>query len=272
MKKSYLIEHSNENERLNYQNKIDVYHLDSELDFFSWDKNEVILDAGCGNGNVIEKLLSRGMTYIHGIDFSIDRISEVQTRFEKFSGVKTFHGPLEKTTFSENTYDRIICRYVYEHLTNVGEVTDEFLRVLKPGASLYIIEFDDIFFDFYTKNESFNQQLKNLKAKLPNDFGIAHKLPQLLKRHGMEQVEWDAQTYFFKGTRMEMEFENNKMRLQQGRDHLSRYFNSMEEYDEFAKTYIEEMKDDCNVMKTTKYLIKATKPKTKKLAIVSEKI
>ena len=257
--KNYLIENSNENERLNFQNKIDVYNLDKELDFFSWDKNHFVLDAGCGNGNVIEKLISKGMTKIHGIDFSKERIDEVAERFKSSKDVKAFHGSLDKTPFSENSYDRIICRYVYEHLTNAPEVTTEFMRILKPGASLYVLEFDDIFFDFYTKNEFFNNQLKTLKEKLPQDFAIAYKLPQLLKRHGFKNIEWDAETYFFKGERLSLEFENNKMRLQQGRAHLAKFFGSLEDYDEFAKTYLEEMKDECNVLKTTKYLIKATK-------------
>ena len=55
------------------------------------------------------------------------------------------------------------------------------------------------------------------------------------------------------------EIENNKMRLAQGRIHLSKYFSSVDVYDQFAEAYIEEMKDDCNVLYTTKYLIKGNK-------------
>jgi hypothetical protein len=56
-----------------------------------------------------------------------------------------------------------------------------------------------------------------------------------------------------------MEMENNKMRLDQGRTHLSKYFKDLSEYDQFAHTYIEEMKDDCNVLSVAKFLIKAHK-------------
>lgn len=268
MKKHYLIDNKNENKRLNFQNTIDVYNLSNELAYFDWNKNHFVLDAGCGNGNVIEQLLNRGLQKIHGVDFSPERIDEVKKRFENQNEIEAYHAPLEQTGLADESYDRIICRYVYEHLTNTPEVTHELWRLLKPGGSLYIIEFDNIFFDFYTKNEDFNRQLLELKNKLPQDFGIARKLPQLLKQHQFDEVHWDAETFFFKGERLEMEYQNNEMRLTQGRDHLAKYFKTTADYDQFAQTYLQEMKDECNVLSTTKYLIKATKTNKQKLEIV----
>ena len=257
--KNYLIDHADENRRLDFQNKIDVYNLDNELSYFEWDKNSTILDAGCGNGNVVEKLLNKGLTNIHGVDFSADRIQQITDRFKEHKNLKFFQQELHQTGFAENSYDQIICRYVFEHVTNPEEIVNEFYRVLKPNGSIGIINFDDIFFNFYTKNETFNKQLKELKSKVPQDFEIARKIPQILKQGGFKQIVWDAESYFFKGTRLEMEMENNRMRLSQGRPHLSKYFKDVEEYDKFAKTYIEEMKDENNVMSVAKYMIKAIK-------------
>ena len=257
--KNYLIEHADENLRLDFQNKIDVYNLDKELAYFQWDKNELILDAGCGTGNVINNLLALGMTRIHGIDFSEDRIKYASERFNKYEEVKLFNNSLDNTQLENNSYDKILCRYIYEHIPNPIAVIQELHRVLRPQGLIYIINFDDIFFNFYTKNEEFNEQLKTLKAKVPQDFGIAKKLPQILKKCGFTNIEWEAEAFFFKGKRLEMEMENNRMRLEQGKGHLSTYFASEAEYLSFAKTYIEEMKDDCNVLSTTKYLIKAAK-------------
>lgn len=257
--KNYLIDHVDENRRLDFQAKIDVYDLTKELAHFQWDKRDLILDAGCGNGNVIKELIDLGMTQIHGIDFSEDRIRQANERFNNRSEVQLFNRSLDNTDFHSNTYNTILCRYIFEHIPNPGRVIEELYRVLKPDGLIYVINFDDIFFNFYTKNETFNNQLKMLKSKVPQDFEIARKLPQILKQIGFKNVEWEAETFFFKGERLALEMENNRMRLEQGRAHLAAYFNNEEEYLSFAKTYIEEMKDDCNVLATTKYLIKAAK-------------
>jgi ubiquinone/menaquinone biosynthesis C-methylase UbiE len=257
--KNYLVDHKDENKRLDFQNKIDVYNLDKELDFFCWNKDHLVLDAGCGNGNVVEKLLDAGLSKIHGVDFSQDRVNQASERFTQHKDVRFFQRSLEDTKFNTNTYDKVICRYVYEHVTAPTSIINELHRVLKPSGEINIINFDDIFFGFYTKNEKFNDQLKDLKAKIPQDFEIARKLPHLLKTSHFKNIVWDAQSYFFKGERLALEIENNKMRLAQGRIHLSKYFSSVDVYDQFAEAYIEEMKDDCNVLYTTKYLIKGNK-------------
>ncbi|AUN98308.1 hypothetical protein C0V70_09365 [Bacteriovorax stolpii] len=257
--KNYLIEHTDENMRLDFQNKIDVYDLDKELAHFQWNPEALILDAGCGNGNVIEKLLSLGMKSIHGVDFSEERIKQAQARFNSQKEVHLFKRSLENTDFASNTYDIIICRYIYEHIPNPVNIIKELNRILKPGGLIYIINFDDIFFNFYTKDDSLNQDLKKLKSKLPQDFEIARKIPQFLKQNGFQDIAWDAETFFFKGERLKLEMENNRMRLEQGKGHLSKYFPDENKYLDFSRAYLNEMQDDCNVMAATKYLIKARK-------------
>lgn len=258
--KNYLIDSPQEKDRLNYQNKIDVYSLGQELRFIYPEKGLHYLDAGCGNGNVIEALLQLGVNKIHGIDLSSDRITEAKKRFKDFSDVTFFERSLDHTELPDSTYDRVICRYIFEHVTNVKEILWELQRVLKPHGKMHIINLDDVFFGFHTKNERFNNELKNLKANLPQDFEIGRKLPQMLSALGMKDIQWEAQTYFFQNERMEMEIENARMRLEQARAHLSSYFTSLLAYDQFAEMYLEEMHDPNNVMWTTKYMITATRP------------
>jgi type I site-specific restriction-modification system R (restriction) subunit len=138
-------------------------------------------------------------------------------------------------------------------------IIEELRSLLKEDGSLYIINFDDVFFGFHTKNIILNNQLMELKSKLQQDFEIGRKLPQLLNKVGFKKIEWKAETFFFKDDRLALESKNTQMRLIQGREHLSKYFNSIEEYDSFAASYLEEMKDPNNVLSTTKYLIEAGK-------------
>lgn len=258
--KNYVIDHVDENKRLNFQNTIDIYNLDKELKFFSISDCKLILDAGCGNGNVIEKLDSLGKFNIHGVDLSSDRVSQAKARFSANSNVHIFNRSLDNTQLKDSEYDAIICRYIFEHVLNHKDILTELYRILKPGCSINIINFDDLFFNFYTKNESFNKQLAALKQELPLDLQIGRKLPHLLRLCHFENIKWEAETYYFKGERLILERENTRMRLEQGRDHLIKYFKNNEEYDQFARIYLEEMLDECNVLSMNKYLITATKP------------
>ena len=257
--KDYLIDHLDEDKRLNFQNTIDVYDLDKELDFFKFNKKDLVLDAGCGNGNVLEKLNMKGISNIHGIDLSEDRVKQATERFKSLDHINIMMRSLEQTGLAEASYDTILCRYIFEHVLSPKNVLTELHRILKPDGSLFIINFDDIFFNFHTKNEVFNKQLEIFQNKIPQDLKIGRKIPQLLKENNFKNIEWHAETYFFKGERLMLERENSSMRLEQGRKNLSKFFNNLEEYDTFAKTYLEEMHDDCNVLSMTKYLIRATR-------------
>jgi ubiquinone/menaquinone biosynthesis C-methylase UbiE len=255
--KNYLIENESEIERLNFQNSIDVYDINKEICHFNWSSIDVVLDAGCGSGNVIEKLLEKKISTIYGIDMSSDRVNYSKERFKNFKNVTISKAPLEGTNLEKNYFDKIICRYIFEHVTNPVSILEELKSLLKSSGSLYIINFDDVFFSFYTKNTKLNNQLKVLKSKLEQDFEIGRKLPQLLNQVGFEKIKWEAETFFFKEERLALEIKNSQMRLTQGRDHLSQYFNSIQEYDIFAADYLKEMEDPNNILSTTKYLIEA---------------
>ena len=257
--KKYLIESNSESERLNFQNTIDVYDINKELNYFEWDKKDIVLDAGCGNGNVIEKLLEKKLSKIHGIDMSSDRVLHTVERFKNFKNVHISQGLLENTSLAKSSFDKIICRYIFEHVLDPSAIIKELGSLLKINGQFYIINFDDVFFGFYTKNKQFNEQLKKFKTQLQQDFEIGRKLPQLLMQSGFSNISWHAETFFFKEDRLSLEIENSKMRLSQGRDQLSQYFDSVEQYDNFAETYLNEMKDPNNVLSSTKYLIHGKK-------------
>jgi 2-polyprenyl-3-methyl-5-hydroxy-6-metoxy-1,4-benzoquinol methylase len=78
--KNYLIDSKHEDKRLDFQNTIDVYNLEKELEFFSFENHQAVLDAGCGNGNVIEKLIRKNIPLIHAVDLSQERVDRWSKR------------------------------------------------------------------------------------------------------------------------------------------------------------------------------------------------
>lgn len=268
--KKYLIEGTHEIERLAFQNKIDVYDLKTELASFNWKFDDKVLDAGCGSGNLAQELIQMGIHKIDGIDMSSERVAFARERFSSNQNVNIYKANLEATGLEKSSYDKIICRYVFEHVTEPIEIFSELISLIKDKGKIYIINFDDIFFGFYTKNHAFNKKLVHLKSKLPQDFEIARKIPQLLASLGLVDIKWNAETYFFKDQRLELEITNTKMRLEQGRSTLYKYFDSLSDYDKFCEEYLEEMKDPNNVLYASKFLISAEKSLIGKILSLSK--
>lgn len=95
-------------------------------------KNARILDAGCGTGENMQFLISKGYTNVKGIDLSEDSIKLCKQRGLTNVAI----GDLKKLDFKECTFDAI---YSMDVLGLIPEkerstVIKELLRVLKPGG------------------------------------------------------------------------------------------------------------------------------------------
>jgi ubiquinone/menaquinone biosynthesis C-methylase UbiE len=103
---------------------------------------ENILDAGCGPGLVIEKIIEenkgKGIT-ITGLDLSRRMIKHAHRRCKNFSNVKLQVADLNKNLeFPDNSFDKVICSNTLYALENPHRVIFEFYRVLKQGGAVVI--------------------------------------------------------------------------------------------------------------------------------------
>lgn len=81
-----------------------------------------ILDAGCGDGALVNLLSSKENISAQGIDINHD------IDFEK-----------DKFPFKDNEFDVVIMYSVLEHLFDPGNILKEIRRITKPGGFLVII-------------------------------------------------------------------------------------------------------------------------------------
>ena len=102
---------------------------------------DVVLDLGCGEGrHVIAAYLEQNVQAV-GVDLSL---ADLQTSREKF---KAFAGPSQagrsfglsaanalQLPFADNSFDRIICSEVLEHISDYRAALLEIARILKPGG------------------------------------------------------------------------------------------------------------------------------------------
>jgi SAM-dependent methyltransferase len=96
-------------------------------------KPALILDAGCGTGNVLEHLGPRGRGF--GVDVSEDAV-----RFSRQRGVRVARGSVLSLPFRDAAFDAVTSfdvlyhRWVEDDRAAVGELA----RVLKPGGLLLV--------------------------------------------------------------------------------------------------------------------------------------
>jgi len=105
-------------------------------------EGEGILDAGCGPGLVIEKIIEenkeKGIS-ITGLDLSKRMIKHAHRRCKKFSNVKLQVADLNKNLeFPDSSFDKLICSNTLYALENPHSVILEFHRVLKQGGAVII--------------------------------------------------------------------------------------------------------------------------------------
>lgn len=102
---------------------------------------EIILDLGCGEGrHVISAYLEQDVTSI-GVDLSWDDLRTTQEKFEPFAqpdnankGFGLSAANALMLPFADNTFDKVICSEVLEHIPDFKGALEEIERVLKPGG------------------------------------------------------------------------------------------------------------------------------------------
>jgi ubiquinone/menaquinone biosynthesis C-methylase UbiE len=96
-----------------------------------------VLDIGCGNGYVLNMFANRFDCTLTGIDISPSAIKFASKRNRKFikSGRMNFiRQDMNKTPFSDCTFDKIYTINTVYFWKNLNDTMEEIRRVLKPGG------------------------------------------------------------------------------------------------------------------------------------------
>jgi ubiquinone/menaquinone biosynthesis C-methylase UbiE len=102
-------------------------------------KNQVVMDAGCGNGIFINELLKQQPSHIIGFDINEFLINQAQLQFP--AQVKLFqHDLAELLPLDNNVCDKLVNSCVLMHLDNPALIfaASEFARVVRPGGEVVV--------------------------------------------------------------------------------------------------------------------------------------
>lgn len=102
------------------------------------------IDIGGSNG-LISYYLSRQLQYIISIDTDKEAVQFGRKRYHSRNLlIKSFTGT--KIPYPDNSFDLIIYRRTYGSIDRKGEMSEEILRILKPGGMVYFEGHNRLFF------------------------------------------------------------------------------------------------------------------------------
>ncbi|HOK40182.1 MAG TPA: class I SAM-dependent methyltransferase [bacterium] len=149
-------------------------------------ENDIILNAGCGNTTELLVFSSTIKNFkIIGVDLSFQMLFDAKTKITKEKNLYLINCNLQKLPFKKNTFNKIICSEVIEHIENNRILLNEFRQVLKNEGEIIITTPNKI--SLYGIEKYVRKKILKLKTKHPYDeWSTKNSLIELLNKNGFE--------------------------------------------------------------------------------------
>jgi len=133
--KYFDIHHKNPNSI--YLSRERQKRIETAINFLDLETSNIVLDLGCGNGEVSERIAPK-VDRVIGIDYSGYAVKLAKNR--RIKNAEFFKMDACSLKFPDNYFDRIVCLDVIEHISPIKLeiVFKEVKRVLKPGGVLVV--------------------------------------------------------------------------------------------------------------------------------------
>jgi len=152
------------------------------------------LDVGCGTGFLTLELATRGHR-VTGVDFAPAMIAEARRKAaERGVSVRLEEGDAEQLAFDTGSFDLVISRHLLWTLPHPEAAIDEWIRVLRPGARLVVVDgqFDAGALKQPAGSARSSQEYAAIGDQLPFLGGRSREeIEKLLAAHGLRDVHGD---------------------------------------------------------------------------------
>ncbi|WP_281759830.1 class I SAM-dependent methyltransferase [Alicyclobacillus hesperidum] len=160
-----------------------------------------VLDLGTGFGALAFDIAASSGVVVHAMDHDMTAIELATSMLADIQASQGLH-PLSQVTcevgdvyqlpYSNDTFDYVVSRFVFQHLSDPQHALQEIFRVLRPGGLVCIIDIDDQLSITYPEEPTAFVQLRSLFAKLQSLRGgdriIGRKIPIMLHSNGFQVV------------------------------------------------------------------------------------
>jgi len=152
------------------------------------------LDAGCGTGFLAFELAARGH-HVTGVDFAPAMLAEARRKAaESGVSIRFEEADAERLPFMAGSFDLAISRHLLWTLQHPEAAIDEWIRVLRPGGRLVVVDgqFDAGAAPPSSENARTSPEYAAVGDQLPFLGGRAREeIETLLKAHGLVNVSSD---------------------------------------------------------------------------------
>ena len=189
--KPYVIGYDKEHERLERQARIGK--IEGHLEKFSFARDAVILDAGCGSG-AMTRLLARAAPdgRAVGVDISEHYLEYARNRArdEAIENISFETGDVFSLPFGDDTFDLVWSKYVLQWVNNPAQAVKEFRRVTRPGGKIVCCNFDGFAVTHYPIDEAFQNDVDRVFNALV-DPSVGRKMFSMFHELGLTDIKVD---------------------------------------------------------------------------------
>ena len=170
-------------------------------------EGQSVLDIGTGFGALAFDLAVFLPLHITAIDLRGDTILHTKNLYDQLvlknclqsgSNIQIELADLYHLPYGDQSFDFVIARFVYQHLSDPAMATKEINRVVKPGGFIYLIDVDDQLNLSYPEVSPAFAILQNAFAKLQQARGgdrfVGRKLASLLGQFNLRILSSQVQT------------------------------------------------------------------------------
>src|SRR5437870_463126 len=147
-----------------------------------------VLDAGCGTGFLSLELASRGHRVV-GVDFAPAMLGEARRKAaEQGLAIRFEEADAEQLSYPPGSFDLVVSRHVLWTLPHPEAAIDEWIRLLRPGGRLAVIDgqFDPSALVHTTENARSSAEYSVIGDRLPFLGGRPREeIEALLRAHGL---------------------------------------------------------------------------------------
>ncbi len=143
---------------------------------------DVVLDAGCGNG-LFTIPLSAHARQVYGVDFTEELLNDLKVHLPTCppANLQLIQGDLRRLPFSEEFFDSIVCYSTLYYIRELDLALREFHRVLKRGGRAI--------FDLGNVN-SLEARHSLRSYRVPHHFVSVREAKRLIQSAGLRIVRW----------------------------------------------------------------------------------